>query len=835
MSATKKIAIFCSVCILLGLITRANAEGIFGGKTLGQRLDGLGHTLFGTGGSEEKEPSPDQAGNQDVPQKTNKDKAASGTTPPRAGSVLAAPNASNEYAARTSPATDQNNQVDRYHAVPPPDTRNGNGAQPSPGTNPYRPLLGTSLLDDENTSAKAAERPAQTYNGPAPSNLGSAKIVKPDNQTPPPAQVNNTRQPLTHSIQNRLMQSRNSAFETPKTEQRSAALAEKPAQRQMPAGAENLEPIPSADSMGSNPAEQERSNSPAYRPESIVQQKVPGQPTLAKRPTASDQPGTPHLAQRPAANVRSADAGVGVNNPRTEVNSTPSAAPINPTRMASPAVKPKDDGLLFTRRGPVLSVETLGPRKIIVGKESTYEVALSNTGEVAADEVIVFVSLPEWAEVTHADASNGIPQYVDSRQPDTPLQWKVGRLEAKSKEKLSLKIIPRQSKPFDLAVRWDYKPVASQAMIEVQEPKLEMQLEGPRDVLYGKQESYRLKMTNTGTGSAEGVVVKLLPVGTGENVPATYQLGVLPAGESKTIEIELTARQAGELSIQVEAKGDAGVHAELAEKVLVRRAGLEVVVEGPRLQYVGSTGTYQIRVRNPGNAPAMNIRLGAVLPPGMKYVGGVEGMRADAAGVKLQWTLETLNPQLEQVFTLKLRTGTAGTARLDITASADDELNTVAGMNTQVDAAASLTLDVQDPVGPVSIGEETVYEVRIRNRGTKEAEGVAVFGYFSRGIEPTSAEGGPNRIGPGQVGFTPLATLAPGAEAVFKIHAKAETAGNHVFRAEVQCKSMGTRLISEKNTLYYQDSVTQRDPAASAPAEANRDMLTPENYRTQRR
>ena len=289
------------------------------------------------------------------------------------------------------------------------------------------------------------------------------------------------------------------------------------------------------------------------------------------------------------------------------------------------------------------------------------------------------------------------------------------------------------------------------------------------------------------------------------------------------------------MSIQVEAKGDAGIHAELAEKVLVRRAGLEVVVEGPKLQYVGSTGVYLVHVRNPGNAPLLNIRFIANLPTGMKYVAGIEGARTDAAGVKLQWALENLNPQLEQVYSVKCRLGAVGTTRLEVAATAEDELSTAAGVNTQVDAAASLTLDVQDPAGPVSISEETVYEVRVRNRGTKEAEGVEVLSYFSRGIEPTSAEGAPNRIGPGQVAFAPLTTLAPGAEAVFKVHAKAETAGNHVFRAEVHCKAMGTRLISEKNTLYYQDAVTQDTPDANAPTEANRNLAAPETYRTQRR
>jgi hypothetical protein len=123
---------------------------------------------------------------------------------------------------------------------------------------------------------------------------------------------------------------------------------------------------------------------------------------------------------------------------------------------------------------------------------------------------------------------------------------------------------------------------------------------------------------------------------------------------------------------------------------------------------------------------------------------------------------------------------------------------------------ANLVMDVKDPEGPVAVGEEATYEIRVRNRGTREAVGVEVFAYFSRGIEPTKAEGSPNRLGPGQVTFQSIPAVAPGAEVVLKVHARADVAGNHVFRAEVHCKPLSARLISEATNLYYADtSATQ--------------------------
>jgi hypothetical protein len=125
--------------------------------------------------------------------------------------------------------------------------------------------------------------------------------------------------------------------------------------------------------------------------------------------------------------------------------------------------------------------------------------------------------------------------------------------------------------------------------------------------------------------------------------------------------------------------------------------------------------------------------------------------------------------------------------------------------------------------------------VHIRNRGTKNAENVEVFVFLSKGFEPIAAEGGANRFGAGRVVFAPLNSLTPGGEAVFKIRAKADVAGNHIFRTEVHCKANEVRLVSEKNTFFYQDSQAQDSSAVMVPSEANRTNTPPETYRTQRR
>ena len=106
------------------------------------------------------------------------------------------------------------------------------------------------------------------------------------------------------------------------------------------------------------------------------------------------------------------------------------------------------------------------------------------------------------------------PARLDQSPTDgnEPFQWRIPRLEAHGKETLSLRLVPRKGRPFDLAVQWTFSPIASQTMVDVQEPKLVMNIAGPDEVFFGQSKLYRLTLSNPGTGKAENVAIDLWPV-----------------------------------------------------------------------------------------------------------------------------------------------------------------------------------------------------------------------------------------------------------------------------------------------------------------------------------
>jgi uncharacterized repeat protein (TIGR01451 family) len=476
--------------------------------------------------------------------------------------------------------------------------------------------------------------------------------------------------------------------------------------------------------------------------------------------------------------------------------------------MPTPQSKGDDgDELLFTRHTPKLVVETAGPRQINVGRTAVYKVRVTNEGGAEVENTVVSVDVPAWAEIVGVEATSG-DTHLPTSAADTGISWMIDRVAAGSDELMTLRLVPRESRTFDLAVHYTVSPPASQTLVEVQEPKLSMALSGPSEVFYGEEIVYKLTVSNPGSGDAENVVVRLLPAADSDAATAQHTLGTIPAGESRVMELELNARQAGNMMIHAESSADGGLMASVREDVLVRRADLDVEMTGPNFQYAGTEATYKVRVRNPGNATAQDVDVTTMLPPGAKYVASSGGGRLDSKQLSVTWKLNSLQPGAEHVFDLKCQPGMSGLNRHEVVVTAADGLRDATVLETEVEALADLELSVKDPKGPVPVAQQTKYEIVIRNRGAEAATGVEAVAYFSEGIEPLAVEGGGHEILPGQVIFDVIPTIGAGQEVSLMISAEASRAGNHSFRVELRCDSLDTRLAAEETTRFFAD--TQR-------------------------
>ncbi len=542
--------------------------------------------------------------------------------------------------------------------------------------------------------------------------------------------------------------------------------------------------------------------------------------SIAREMNLDDEPAS-GPAEEPAATTRSVTIERKSDSAFEEhdnIVSPETPAPRIADRRASATSSTSSaNNVLITRKSPVLSVETIGPSRVLIGREAKYTVVLNNAGSVNANGVQVSVSVPDGCDVVGFE-----PSFGQTRDPQVPekrgIIWLLDQLPAGEVAELDVKIVPRDSRPFDLGVQWTYSSQATQAVVEVQEPKLTMSLSGPDEVAYGQPATYKLTLSNPGTGLTEGVVVRLLPTMVGAEPMPSHRVGSLEPGESTSIELELTARESGQLAIKAEATADGGLQAAVNEEVLVRKPEVALELVGPRFLYAGTPATYTVRATNPGNAPAKNVTIEALIPSTGEFVSSTLGGEFDQATRKVTWTLASLPAGSHRDIEFKCILKNGGVIKQQVSATGDDDVRDQQLVTTQVEALADLVLDVIDPKGPVPLSEDTEYEVRVRNRGTDSASGVEVITFFSEGLEAVSVEGGRHEIAPGQVLMHPIETLGPGREIVFKMKVRADTTGNHVFRAEVRCESLDSRLAVEETTRFYGQPATAAVNQPNQPA-----------------
>jgi hypothetical protein len=556
-----------------------------------------------------------------------------------------------------------------------------------------------------------------------------------------------------------------------------------------PASSRSNQPSSRRDSAG--PAASERVPSAPAR--SAAPSKAPNK-TKATTSTMPDGKRRANVKTSPPSGQRVARADRGKAAPELHDKST---------QRGSAAGK-----ILMSREGPRLSIETAGPGRLIVGQMANYKVTVHNEGETPAGDVNVSVSLPE-----SADVGESRPTIGRARQGDAAIEWSIGSLPAGGRAELVVPIAARENRAFDLAVRWSAASPAAETTIEVLEPKLELRISGPSDVRCGAKELYRLTVSNPGSGDADDVIVHLLPLDD-EGQTASQKVGKLAGGKSSVVEIELVARQGGRLTIQAEATGSGGLKAKATQHVNVKQPALTLAVAGPKKQFSGTTAAYQVRLTNPGDSEARQIKVTAQMPADVEFDSATHDGRFDEPTRRVTWTLDRLAAGSDETLTLKCVPGATGEIRLDVTATAEGVEKRTASAATNVVALADIVLEVVDPSGPVPLGTDAVYEIRVRNRGNKQADNVDVAAFFSKDIEPVLAEGGGHEIMPGAVVFEPIESLDPGGKRVLKIHARANAAGSHRFRVELTCKSTGAVLAQEETTLYYQSDTGTSDDAA---------------------
>jgi uncharacterized repeat protein (TIGR01451 family) len=452
---------------------------------------------------------------------------------------------------------------------------------------------------------------------------------------------------------------------------------------------------------------------------------------------------------------------------------------------------------------PVLKLEKSCPASVDLGATGQFNLTVSNTSGVSADEVVLRDRLPQGFEPISASG--------DAKATMGEIVWNLGSLAGGASKTLTLTAKPVAEGSFENKAQVaSSEGVSAEAAcaLKVTQAELAVSKSCPAEALVGDKVEFPVTVRNAGSGDATNVVVSdLVPDGMSHESgqkEVVWNVGKLAAGEAQSQTFVLTALAKGSVTNVAKVTGDRGLASQAECATAIRQAGLVLRKSGPEHRYAGRSANYDLLVRNPGDAAATNVVVSDAVPAGMSYAGSSpEGTYNDGTRT-VSWALGTLPAGEERKLAVTFQTEEAGKPCNTATANADRGLTHAAEACTVVEGLAALLLEVTDSPDPVEVGSQTTYTIAVTNQGSADATNVRVSALLPRELTLVSASGPTDAATVGSVvRYAPIPVLAAGEKGVYAVTVQAATAADARFAVQMEADQLTSPVNETESTRLY--------------------------------
>jgi hypothetical protein len=326
-------------------------------------------------------------------------------------------------------------------------------------------------------------------------------------------------------------------------------------------------------------------------------------------------------------------------------------------------------------REPQLKLAVQAPPKAVVGDPVALVLSVSNPGDHPADGVRLAVSLGSGLEVgtgSRAEVEVGTLPAGETREVKVPCVAKAAgtqKCEVTAEGDGGLK-------------------ANGSAAVSVLQPKLDLDVAGPKLRYLERKAVYSVKVSNPGDAAATEVVVSqrvpdgfkfAAADGGGKYDPEArtvrWTVGAVEPGAVKELKCELVASGTGDFTHTVTAAGARGVKAERAVPTKVEglsALAMEVADSDDPVE-VGSDTTYEIRVTNTGSKDETDVKLVCSIPAQMKFKAADGPGRFEVVGGEVVFdTLKRLPARGDVIYKVTVTAKQKGDARFKATLTAGD-------------------------------------------------------------------------------------------------------------------------------------------------------------------
>jgi uncharacterized repeat protein (TIGR01451 family) len=498
----------------------------------------------------------------------------------------------------------------------------------------------------------------------------------------------------------------------------------------------------------------------------------------------------------------------------------PGTFPTSPTTTTAPGVLP-------ARTSPSVTVEAVCPESVVFGQEFSYKLVVRNNGTSAVSGIRIDDELPAGSRYVGSDP---VAEINGDR-----LNWTLGALDGGSEKSIVVRVKPSEEGEARSRATVTFT-AAVDARTRVTRPRIAVSATGLEVCRAGEETTFRIKVTNSGSGPAPKYIIRAqlsdgLLHSQGAVVEAPMEM--LPAGESKLVDLKVAAVKPGLQWCQITVTADGSADATAKASTNVVEPMLVVKQTGPAKCLVRAEPTYTIELSNPGTAATDPVLLQTVLPDGFEWINQASD-NGTCSGRTVTWRLTALPAGSTRSVTLKVRASAAtdamGSALRTVAQAGPANIVAPAGVPGAVapavrpgrgleakaetaviaEGVAAVRFDVVGLENPVAVGKEVTYEIRVMNSGTGPCSNVQLAAALADGTEFVGATTGINQTGGvkaagQQLTFDLIPSLGVKGEMIYRVRVKAVVPGDLRLRVQLSCDQLKTPVVKEESTTFVKE------------------------------
>jgi uncharacterized repeat protein (TIGR01451 family) len=311
-----------------------------------------------------------------------------------------------------------------------------------------------------------------------------------------------------------------------------------------------------------------------------------------------------------------------------------------------------------------------------------------------------------------------------------------------------------------------------QTAMEWLAPDIRLKMTAPPSAAVAQDIPYTITVSNAGRVETRSMTVRdQVPPGltyVSSEPPAiqedrrlTWTLGMLPPGQSHTIQAVFRSARPGAVVNLATVDTEEGLHAEDSATTQITAPALKVSIAGPTNGVVGAPIVFQITVSNPGTGPATNVVLRSNFDPALEH---------ESKANPVELPIGTLGPNESRTVALTLIARQEGPAINRVTARADGNLSDHEEHQVTIQKA-QLSMNMSGPEWRYR-GRPVTWAITVINPGEVSLSNVVIRDRLPQEVIFESAsEGG--QFANGEVEWR-LAAIQPKEQRVVQVTARAE-------------------------------------------------------------